>query len=91
MAQHPNTVQIAQSRRVMANKTAIRYIVYWTLGVIALLIIDMFRRGIVPGNSIPMAVALPVFLLAGFAYWRATTAKERQRDAIRKLTDPTYE
>ena len=89
--QHAKLDPTAKLRRAKANQTAIRYVVYWTLGIVALLAIDMCRQGIVPGNWIPMAVAVPVLLVSGIAYFRTTTSKERRRDAIRKLTDPTYE
>ena len=89
--QEPKVDPTAKERCAKANKTVIRYVVYWTLGIVALLAIDMCRQGIIPVNWIPMAVAVPILLAFGIAYLRTTTSKERQRDAIRKLTDRTYE
>ena len=80
-----------RSRQTKANKTAIRYLVYWTLGIIISLGIDIYRRGIDPTNWIPMAMTLLVFLIAGVAYLRCTVSEERRADAIRKLIYPTYE
>jgi hypothetical protein len=90
-ANRPVATPAGTGRNAKASRTAIRWLVYWTLGLLATLRYDMYRRGINPTNWIPMAITLLVFLIVGIAYLRSTTPKERRNDAVRKLTDPGYE
>lgn len=73
------------------NKTAIRYLFYWSLGIFLLLVLDMCLRGIDLLNLVPMLIVVPTLAISGVAYWRSTDSKERKYDAVRKIWDPFYE
>ncbi len=88
---HPKEDQAERLERVQANKTAIRYLVYWTLGIFISLVVSLFYQGITPENGIPLVIVLFVLLIAGVAYFRSTTWQERRDDAIRKFKGPTFE
>ncbi len=73
------------------NKTAIRFLTYWSLGILLALVLDMCLRGVGLLNLVPMMIAVPILVISGIVYWRSTSPKERKYDAWRKIKDPFYE
>lgn len=73
------------------NKKAIRFLTYWSLGIVLSLLLDMCMRSVDMLNLVPMLIAVPILVISGIGYWRSTNYKERQYDAWRKIYDPFYE
>lgn len=73
------------------NKTAIRYLTYWCIGILLSLLLDMCLRGVDPLNLIPTLIVVPILAISGAAYWRSASSQERKQDALRKISDPFYE
>ena len=73
------------------NKNAVRYLTYWTLGLVLTLLLDICLHGVQPGVWSALLVIVPALIIAGFVYWRWTDSHERKRDVARKITDPFYE
>jgi hypothetical protein len=73
------------------NKKAIRYLTYWSLGILLALVLDMCLRGVDLLNLVPMLIVVPILVISGIVYWRSTSSKERKYDALRKIKDPFYE
>ena len=73
------------------NKTAIRFLTYWCIGILLSLLLDMCLRGVDLLNLIPMLIVVPTLAITSVAYWRSTSSQERKQDALRKISDPFYE
>jgi len=73
------------------NKTAVRYLFYWTCGIAGSILLHLLFGNPLPGTWWVFGLVAGVATLSGIFYCRATDASERKRDAARKLTDPFYE
>ena len=73
------------------NKTAIRYLTYWCIGILLSLLLDMCLRGVDLLNLVPLLIVVPTLAISGVAYWRSTSSQERKQDVSRKIKDPFYE
>ena len=69
-----------QHEENQSDKTALRYLLYWSAGIAISLTVTVVFEGPLPELIIPLSIACGVTLVSGFAYLRRTTRSERRHD-----------